>query len=294
VEYFYGDLRDKDDCELFCSGAEGSILFHLAGLIHPKRIQDLYTVNVECTKNIHKAAEKCKLKRVVTMSSNSPVGCNSNKTCLFDENAPYRPYMHYGRAKREMEEYIIGVQKAGKLETVIVRGTWFYGPYQPQRQSLFFKMICDGKAPIVGSGDNLRSMSYIENLCQGLILAALSEKANGQIYWIADERPYTMNEIVDTVENLLEKEFGQTCAHKRMRLPGVASEVALMVDRLLQTVGLYHQKIHVLSEMNKNIACSVEKAKKELGYAPKVDLKEGMRRSLKWMQDSGQFASTFQ
>lgn len=107
MEYFYGDLRDEADCELFYSGAEGAILFHLAGLIHPRRIQDSYTVNVECTKNIHKAAAKRDLKRVVTMSSNSPVGCNSNKSCLFDENASCRPYMHYGRAKKEMEEYIL-------------------------------------------------------------------------------------------------------------------------------------------------------------------------------------------
>ena len=62
--------------------------------------------------------------------------------------------------------------RSGRLETVIVRPPWFYGPYQPPRQSLFFRMIRDGKAPIVGDGNNLRSMAYIDNLSQGLILAA--------------------------------------------------------------------------------------------------------------------------
>ena len=65
-------------------------------------------------------------------------------------------------------------------------------------------------------------MAYVDNLCQGPMLAAQVERAAGQVYWIADERPYSMNEIVDTVERLLEGEFGQHCAHKRLRLPGVA------------------------------------------------------------------------
>jgi nucleoside-diphosphate-sugar epimerase len=145
-------------------------------------------------------------------------------------------------------------------------------------------MIRDGKAPIVGSGENLRSMAYTENLAQGLLLAASVPAASGQIYWIADERPYSMNEIVDTIERLLETEFGQKCAHKRMRLPGLASEVALAADTVLQRLGLYQQKIHVLSEMNKTIACSVEKAKRELGYRPTIALEEGMRRSLREVQ----------
>ena len=72
-------------------------------------------------------------------------------------------------------------------------------------------------------------------------------------------------------------------AIKRMRLPGLASEVAFLVDKTLQGLGLYRQKIHVLSEMNKTIACSIDKAKAELGFRPVVDLEEGMRRSLKWV-----------
>jgi nucleoside-diphosphate-sugar epimerase len=73
-----------------------------------------------------------------------------------------------------------------------------------------------------------------------------------------------------------------------MRLPGLASGVAWCVDWLLQSVGLYHQKIHVLSEMNKTIACSIALAEREIGYRPRVDLEEGMRRSIRWMLDNGQ------
>jgi len=150
-------------------------------------------------------------------------------------------------------------------------------------------MIRDGKIPIVGRGENKRSMVYIDNLCQALMLAATTEMASGQTYWIADERPYTMNEVIDTVERLLEGEFGEKCAHDRLRLPGFTSQLAWLCDWTLQRLGMYHQKIHVLSEMNKTIACSIEKAKKELGYIPMVGLEEGMRRSIAWCQAKGSF-----
>ena len=52
-------------------------------------------------------------------------------------------------------------------------------------------------------------MSYIDNTCQGLLLADQVDSANGQTFWIADENPYSMNEIIDTVKNLLKNEFNQ-------------------------------------------------------------------------------------
>jgi nucleoside-diphosphate-sugar epimerase len=179
-------------------------------------------------------------------------------------------------------------QRGDKIETVLVRAPWFYGPNQPPRQTLFFRMVRDGKAPIVGRGDNLRSMAFVDNLCQGLMLAAITGGAAGGTYWISDRQPYSMNQIIDTIERLLEKEFGQECKHKRMKLPGFASEVAWLADKTLQGLGLYHQKIHVLSEMNKTIACSVRRAERELGYRPAVALEEGMRRSLRWCAENGQ------
>jgi hypothetical protein len=85
----------------------------------------------------------------------------------------------------------------------------------------------------------------------------------------------------------LEKEFGMTVARRRVRLPDFVGRAATAADALIQGCGLYQQKIHVLSEMNKTIACSVAKAERELGYAPKVVLEEGMRRSLRWCAERG-------
>jgi nucleoside-diphosphate-sugar epimerase len=131
-------------------------------------------------------------------------------------------------------------------------------------------------------------MAYVDNICQGLLLCEAVPGARGRTYWIADARPYTMNEIVDTIEAVLEQDFQIRVAHARRRLPGLASEVALALDKLIQGVGLYVPEIHVLSEMNKTIACTVARARAELGYDPKIELREGMRRSIRWMLDAGE------
>ena len=282
IEVVRGNLLDPADCERLCKDASGAVLIHLAGLIHPRRTRQLFDINLQTGKNIVAAATKHGVRRVVAMSSNSPLGCNPRPDHLFDEESPYNPYMKYGKSKMLLELYLKEVQAAGQIETVTIRCPWFYGPYQPPRQTLFFEMIRDGKAPIVGSGENRRSMGYLDNISQGLILAATVPAANGETYWLGDEKPYTMNEIVDTVERLLENEFNIPCQHKRLHLPGFVSEIARVVDWSIQSVGLYHQKMHVLSEMNKTIACSVEKAKRDLGYVPHIALEEGMRRSIRW------------
>jgi len=287
IRAFRGDLRNGNDCVEFCKGAKDAILFHAAGVIHPRRVREFYEVNVRGTENLLDAAVGAGVRRMIVVSSNSPCGCNPHPDHLFDELSPYRPYMNYGYSKMLMEQAVRERQQRGDIETVIIRAPWFYGPNQPARQTLFFKMVRDGTVPIVGSGLNRRSMAYLDNLCQGLLLAATAERANGQTYWIADERPYSMNEIVDTVERLLEEEFGVGCAHKRLRLPGFVSEIAWLADKTLQALGLYNQKIHVLSEMNKTIACSVQKAVRELGYHPEIALEEGMRRSLQWCIEHG-------
>lgn len=287
VEVVRGDLRERATCDALLAGARGATLYHTAGVIHPRRVRDFFSINVEGARTLLDAAAEAGVRRAVMVSSNSPVGANPSPEHRFDEDSPYHPYLGYGRSKMQMELVAREAHARGRLETVLIRPPWFYGPYQPPRQTLFFEMIRDGKGPVVGGGENRRSMAYLDNLCQGLLLAAMTPRAAGRTYWIADDEPYTMNRVLDTVERLLEGEFGIPCAHRRLRLPGLASKVAYLMDATLQSLGLYHQKLHVLSEMNQTIACSIERAKAELGYRPDVALEEGMRRSLAWCIDQG-------
>jgi len=286
VEVVRGDLRDPATSARFCDGARGATLFHLAGVIHPQRAREFWDVNVVGTENLLGAAARAGARRAIVTSSNSPFGCNRSPRELFDETTPYRPFRGYGRSKMAAEQKAFDYHRSGRLETTVIRPPWFYGSPQPARQTTFFSLIQRGRWPLVGDGRNLRSMVYLDNLCQGLLLAEQAAAA-GQAYWIADSRPYAMSEVVTTVTTLLEREFGIHCAKPRLKLPRFAASIAGFVDVSLQALGLYHPAVHVFSELDKTIACSVDKARRELGYRPTVDLEEGMRRSLGWCLDNG-------
>ncbi|WP_426441040.1 NAD-dependent epimerase/dehydratase family protein [Bradyrhizobium genosp. P] len=281
VEIVIGDIRDMEAVRAFVAGAEDAVLIHMAGVIHPKTVAQFEAINTQGTINLLTAAQKVGVRRATIMSSNSPMGCNPHPDHRFIEESPYKPYMAYGRSKMLMEKTLRAEIAAGsRTEIVIVRAPWFYGPNQPPRQTLFLKMVRNGKFPIVGSGRNRRSMGYTGNLAQGILLATAHKNAAGEIFWLADETSYTMNEIVETVGRVLHEDFGMTVKPNGVRLPSIVAEVATMVDATLQYAGIYHQKIHVLSEMNKTIACDITKAAKVLGYAPKISLREGMRLSV--------------
>lgn len=288
AESVAGDLCAADSLGALFQDVDGAVVFHCAGLIHPRRVKDFYAVNVEGTRNLLEAAIRAGARRFVHVSSNSPIGCGTNPQHHFDEEAAYNPYMHYGRSKKQAEDLVNAAHERGEIETVIIRPPWFYGPGQPPRQTLFFRMIKDGKMPRVGPGTNRRSMAYVDNIVQGLLLCEHAAKAAGRTYWIADRRSYAMDEITSTVADVLEQDFGMTVSRGGLKLPSVVSEFALLADKMIQGVGLYHQKIHVLSEMNKTIACTTERAEAELGYDPKVELHEGMRRSVQALLDEGE------
>jgi nucleoside-diphosphate-sugar epimerase len=279
VEVASADLRDRRLPDGLFDGID--TVYHCAGVIHAKRIKDLYTINVDATRNLLEAAIAAKVRRFVFVSSNSPAGLNASPTQLMLEEDPPRPYLNYGLSKLQSEWLVNDAHRAGKIEGVILRPCWFYGPNQPLRQTTFFKMIKKGHPPIVGKGDNLRSMSYVDNTVQGLILARDVQKAAGQTYWITDRRPYSFIEILETVGKLLGVSI------RPRYLPGITGDVARLADSLLQMTGLYNQEIHVLGELGESIAVSIEKAKRELGYDPQIDLEEGMRRSIEWCRSMG-------
>lgn len=287
VTFVHGDLNDAAALARFVDDAAGATLFHCAGVIHPRRPSEFLEVNARGTERLLEHATSARLRRLVHVSSNSPFGANPSPTAVFDESAPYHPYMGYGRSKMIGEQAVLAAGHRGAIETVVIRAPWFYGPGQPPRQTQFFTMIKNGRFPIVGGGENRRSMAYTDNLCQGLLLAARSDAAAGHAFWIADERPYSMNEIVDTVERVMERDFNISVTHRRLRLPSLASNAARLFDAALQAAGLYDQRVHVLSEMNLTIACTVEKARRVLAYQPTIALDEGMRRSIEWVLAQG-------
>ena len=274
VDVVRGDVREL--YSLVEATRDIDLVIHAAGVIHGKPSL-LMDVNAYGTLNMLRASVANNVKRFIYISSNSAAGYTKGKE-LMDEGVLRRPYMAYGKSKYLAEEYVRGFYETGKLKAMILRPTWFYGEGQPARMTKLFKMIQGGRPVIFGDGRNIRSMTYIGNLVEAIFLAvAADDSAWNTSYWISDKRPYTTNEIYETIAELLGvKEY------KPVHLPTVFASLARAMDKSLQLLDLYSSYVHVAGEMTLNIACNIAKAKKILGYDPKVSLREGMEKAVKW------------
>ncbi|MGH9234321.1 MAG: NAD-dependent epimerase/dehydratase family protein [Acidimicrobiales bacterium] len=290
VEVVVGDVRDPATVDrLFDGVGTDAAVFHAAAVIHPVRsTREFFDVNVGGTQNMVDRARRNGAARFVHVSSNSPFGINPTPEHTFTEDSPYNPYLGYGQSKYEAEQIVQKANDRGDLATVMVRAPWFYGPFQPPRQSQFFRTIRRGRFPLVGDGTQRRSMAYTDNLVQGLLRAEVADKAPGNAYWVADARPYELREILATVRRALEAEGLPTSGPDTLRLPRLAARAAERVDALVQKRGRYLQPLHVLGELNHTIACDISRARDELGYEPAVALEEGMRNSIRWCLEHGE------
>ncbi len=281
VEVVIGDIGKPDTAARLLHGVGHDVdLIHTAGIIHPTTTRQFLEVNANGTRHVAEAALDHGVRRMVHVSSNSPFGTNPQPSDTFRAIEPYHPYYGYGRSKMQGELAVFEAIERG-LDATIVRPPWFYGPFQPPRQTTFFRLVRAGKFPVVGDGQQRRSMVYVDNLVDGLIDAELTPAAKGRGYWVADERAYTVNEIVATVGRALSDE-GFSVKESSTRLPAIVGRVAEVGDRIVQALGRYQQQLHVLGEMSHTIACDISVTRRELGYEPRVDLYEGMRRSIRW------------
>ena len=286
VEIVIGDIAKPDTmARLLHDVGDDADLIHTAGIIHPTTTRQFFEVNTNGTRHVVEAALDHGVRRLVHVSSNSPFGTNPHNGDTFRANEPYHPYYGYGQSKMQGELAVFEAMERG-LEATIVRPPWFYGPFQPPRQTTFFRLVRAGKFPVVGDGEQRRSMVYIDNLVDGVIAAELTAAAKGKGYWVADECPYTVNEIVATVGRALTDE-GFSVKPPTTRLPAIAGRVAELGDRIVQGLGRYQQQLHVLGEMNHTIACDISATRADLGYQPRVELYEGMRRSIRWCVEQG-------
>jgi nucleoside-diphosphate-sugar epimerase len=287
VDVVVGDVRDPAVVDRLFEGLRSPAVFHTAAVIHPvKRPRELYDVNVGGTQHVLDRARRAESVRFLHVSSNSPFGANSSRLDRFTEDSPYHPYMAYGRSKLEAEQIVTRSHDRGDLQTVILRPPWFYGPFQPDRQTTWFSAVRKGRFPLVGDGTCKRSMVFTGNLVHGLLRAEVATAAPGRAYWIADPEPYAMRDVLATVRQALAAE-GLTVSGGQPRLPRLAGEVAESLDGFLQEHGRYVQALHVLGELKDTIACDVSRARAELGYDPQTTLLTGMRESIRWCLERG-------
>lgn len=282
-----GDVRDPATLDTLFAGVDAPTVFHAAAVIHPRTVRDFFDINVGGTELVVDQARRVGAARFVHVSSNSPFGANAAPTDRFTEDSPLHPYMGYGESKVEAEAIVTRANDRGDVETVIVRAPWFYGPYQPPRQSQWFKAVRRGRFPMLGDGTQQRSMVYTEHLVQGLLRAEATPAAAGRAYWIADAEPYELRTILATVRDALAAE-GLEVSGGQPRIPRAVGVVAEKVDGFLQGRGKYLQPVHVLGELKDTIACDITRARTELGYDPQTSLLDGMRTSIRYCLDHGE------
>ncbi|MFZ6002461.1 MAG: NAD-dependent epimerase/dehydratase family protein [Actinomycetota bacterium] len=282
-----GDVRDPSALDTLFDGANGATVVHAAAVIHPQtRVQELHDVNVGGTQLVLDRARRAGTGRFVHISSNSPFGANPSASDRFTEASAMNPYLGYGRSKADAEGLVSTAQARGDVETVILRPPWFYGPFQPERQTQWFRAVRRGRFPLVGDGTNRRSMVFTGNLVHGILRAEVAAKAAGHAYWIADGDPLDMRTILSTVRQALVQE-GLALSGGQPRLPRLAGVVAEKLDTLLQSKGRYLQALHVLGELKDTIACDISLARRDIGYDPPTDLLAGMRASIRWCVERG-------
>ncbi|CUS95540.1 Nucleoside-diphosphate-sugar epimerase, partial [Candidatus Kryptonium thompsonii] len=274
VEIFKGSLFDIDFLKKAVEDVD--YVYHIAGVTKGKNYQDYYRGNVETTQNLLEAClENQKLKKFVLASSLAAVGPGDDAIPV-DETRQYNPITSYGKSKAEAEKVTLSFKD--KLPITIVRPPSVYGPRDTYTFELF-KYVKFGFLPVVLSDDQILSLVYVSDLVDGFILAGENEQATGEIYFISSEKIYTWKEIEEAVLKALDKKVF------RIKIPApilysvsFISELIFKLQKKASPLNL--EKIKDVRQ--KNWACSIEKAKKELGYTPKVSLEEGMRITINW------------
>ena len=284
---YVADLTDRRDVAEVFEGLAECAVVHAAGVIHPRRVADFQAINVGATRNVVTAALEAGLTRFVHISSNSAIGTNPGENEVFRDNEPFDPYLGYGASKMAAEVLLGTTLEAAGVPAVILRPPWFYGRFQPERQARFLRTVRAGRFPLIGDGRNRRSMVDVDTLAAAALRALDADLDGIRSFWIADERPYRMTEIIAAVQEAAAAE-GLDVTPGVRRLPALAGRVAYRLDATLQKRGLYQQEIHVAGELDKTIACSVAGAMRDLDFRPATSLVEGMRRSYRWGLEHGQ------
>ncbi|MDY6856981.1 MAG: NAD-dependent epimerase/dehydratase family protein [Thermodesulfobacteriota bacterium] len=281
VDLVYGDIGKKDSLKDAVKGV--SIVYHLAGEVYSKRSDDFFKVNVNGTKNLIEVCICEKIQKFIYFSSIAAVGPNPHRDIVLNEQSPCKPISPYGKSKYETEKMLIlRYHKVNNLPIVIIRLPVVYGPgISPlSRVSLMLKMALSGKIRMVGDGNNTICLCNIENLIQGVLLAERNSKAKGEIYFLADKKPYTINNIIQKVAQKEGVEFSQS------RIPVfLAKTVVRIVTISARVFGLslpFHP--HIIEEITHNWVNSISKAENELGYCPKVGLEDSLEATIDWFK----------
>jgi len=270
VRIVYGDCTEKDSLKQL--SADFSYIFHLAGLTKAIKEKDFFATNGEGTENLLRAlsANTQSVKRFLYMSSLAAAG-PSREGMPLDETATPRPVSIYGKSKLEGERATFKYKD--QLPMSIIRPPAVYGP-RDRDFFLFFKMVGKGFYPYWGKC--YYSLLYVDDLVSGLITAAESPEAEGETYFLSDGRIYSNDDIVSEIMQAM----GTRAVRLRIPAP-VLGFLAKLGEKLAHGATIINSD--KLREIKHSYwTCNAKKAENELGFIPKVTLKEGIKWTADW------------
>ena len=256
---------------------------HAAGVTKCLDKRDFHRINTEGTKNLVMAIQELQmpLKRFVFVSSLSIFGA-------IKEQQPYeeiretdkpQPNTAYGRSKLEAEQFLATTS----LPYVILRPTGVYGPREKD-YFIMAKSIKQHSDFAVGYKPQDITFVYVSDVVQAVFLA-LEKGQTGRKYFLSDGQVYQST----TFSDLIHEELGRPWWIRITAPVWVLRVVTFFGEYIGRMTGkvtaLNNDKYNILKQ--RNWRCDIELAIRELGYHPEVDLKEGVRRSIKWYKENG-------
>ncbi|MDD5688568.1 MAG: NAD-dependent epimerase/dehydratase family protein [Elusimicrobia bacterium] len=279
VETICGDCSDKDCLAAIVSDVD--YIFHSAALVRAIKDDELYSTNVAGTRNLIEAVSKNnpKIKRFVYISSQAAVGPSKNEDVKTEE-ANADPVSHYGFSKLLGESEVLKFKD--KLPVTILRPPSIYGP-RDKDVFAFFKYTKNGILP-VPKEEKFINISFVSDVVDGILLAAGSDKAIGQTYFIGDDKIFSWRLLCDELIKAVNPNA------KIIETPDFIFYLSALFGDIFSRLNKEPALISLdkLKEMKqKSWLLSVEKAKKDFGYSPKVSLEEGIKITYNWYLEKG-------
>jgi nucleoside-diphosphate-sugar epimerase len=280
IEIVAGDITDRESLRRAMQGID--VVYNIAALYREAGLPEpVYrAVNADAVGTMVELAHEAGVRRVVHCSTVGVHGDIAHPPA--DEDAPLAPGDVYQDTKLLGER--IGRETADRLgiEFVIVRPTGIYGPGD-RRLFKLFGQIARGRFVMLGRGTNYYHVTYIDDLCAGFRLCGTAPAAAGRTYILGGGEVPTLAELVRTTAEVA------GVSGPRLRAPvwpvwlaGAACEAICAPLRIQPP--LYRRRVDFF---RKSRAFDISRARRELGYAPAVPLREGIRRTLEWYREHG-------
>ena len=282
VEIVRGDITSTKTLEDVANDMDG--LVHMATLGHMSnyRVGESWfdAVNRQGTVNIMTAALRAGIKKIVHCSTVAAMGICPELPAT--EKSVCRPHHPYGRSKLRAEQEVLRMVRDQGLPAVIIRFSMVYGPGDSRDLLRLTRMAKRGLFPKVGRRPKLTPLIHVEDAVSG-ILAAAEKGQTGQIYLITNQQSEPFDAIIKNIQAAL------GVRGVRVYVPEWA---ALAIASAIEKSFLMAGKTPPVARKNiestlADRVFSIAKAKKELGFSPKIDPELGLKETVAWYKEKG-------